>query len=465
MIGVLYISLNLVMYPRNLYEDIESGRSPRVFFPYASGDKTSSEFSVNPNYFFTDFSFPVGGWWKVFYEPETFYIVDDIPHFLSATLHFERDPVVFHLELFSGREYMALRRWPNTSFFYIPTPPHISFDSRFPYVSYILFKFGNQEISLGRDKIRWGYWRHPVALSGRFPYLDNFSYSASFGNFGYAFTIASINPVLSKDEWKVQSSVIPVNADPLSPYCEKSKNLVAHRLEFHPVESLRISIGELTMVGGKSLDLFSIDPLSILHNNFNEGYTNSMLDSSLSWTFLRGWNYYIEFALDDFAVPLTERADVKPTAYGLTTGFVKTLDLLGNRGYIELSYTKTTKWMYNTFLPYLKFNSRYVFLSNFPVGSRAIVDYPLGFEYGPDAQMFSVYAKISGRLSLESELSLLLKGPTTIETEYKGEVFGKEKRYLMYTLRMSIENGANIFIRLVNDRYLIGGWWEISRQF
>ncbi len=455
----------MVAYPRDVYEDIESGKSPQTFFPYISDDGIMSGFSVNPNYFFTNFSFPIGGWWKVFYEPDTFYIVDDIPHLFEVEFHLSNGPVALHIELFTGKEYMALRKWPNTSFFYIPTPPHISFDSRFPYTSYILFKSGNQEISLGREKIRWGYWRHPVALSGKFPYLDNISYSADFGKFNYAFTIASINPVLSKDEWRVQSSVVPVNADPLSPYCEKSKNLVTHRLEFHPINSLSFSIGELTMVGGKSLDVFSIDPMAILHNNFNEGYTNSMLDLSIAWTFLKGWNYYFEFALDDFAVPLTEKANVKPTAYGLTTGLIKTLDLFGNHGYIELSYTKTTKWMYNTFLPYLKFNARYVFLSNFPVGSRAIVDYPLGFEYGPDAQMFSMYTKISGKVNLESEISLLLKGPVTIETEYKSEVPDKIKRYFMYTLMVSFKNGANIFARVVNNRYLIGGWWEISRRF
>ena len=431
----------------------------------AERDDERSKISVNINYFLTNFSFPIGGWWKVLYEPSTFYIVDDIPPFADITLHFKNGPVTFHLETFSGREYMALRKWPDTSFFYIPTLPYISFDMRFPYRSYISLDLGNQKIKLGRDIVKWGYWRYPVALSGRFPYLDNLSYSANFGSTEYSFLIASINPVLSKEEWEIQSSLRPVNADPLSPYTEKSKSLIAHRLVFHPLDSLDLSLGELTIVGGKSPDLFAIDPLAILHNNFNEGYTNSMLDFSLSWDFLNGWNYYLEFALDDFAVPLTERADIKPTAYGLSTGFVKTLDLFGNPGYLELSYTKTTRWMYNTFLPYLKFNARYVFLSNFPVGSRAIVDYPLGFEYGPDAQMFSIYTSFSGNPKLESEIAILLKGPATIETEYKSELPSVAKTYIMYMLKISLENGANIFIRVVNDRYLIGGWWEISKAF
>ena len=430
-----------------------------------SKENDEIEISINPNYFFTNFSFQVGGWWKVYYEPSTFYIIDDIPPFLKITFNFTNDPMAFHLEVFSGKEYMALRKWPNTSFFYIPNAPHISLDMRFPYTSYLSFDLGDQRITLGRNKVKWGCWRYPVALSGRFPYLDNFSYSARFKYLSYSFIIASINPVLSKDEWKVQSSIRPVNADPLSPYNEKSKNLVAHKLSIHPSDSLEISVGELTMVGGKSLDLFSLDPLAILHNNFNEGYTNSMLDTSLSWTFFKGWSYYFEIALDDIAIPLTERADIKPTAYGLTTGIVKTFDLLGNHGYIEMSYTKISRWMYNTFLPYLKFNARYVFLSNYPVGSRVIVDYPLGFEYGPDAQMFSLYANFSEDPEVESEIAILIKGPATIETEYKSDIPKDTKTYIMYTLRISFKSSVNILLRIINDKYFIGGWWKISKVF
>ena len=441
------------------YGNVSKGTVPNFFYP-AVIDK-SPEFlsvSLNFNYYLTNFSFPVSSGWKVFYEPETFYVTDEIPPFLELTFHAEAERVAFHMEVLTGREYMALRKWPNTSFFYIPSSPYISFDMRFPYVSYILLDFGNQSVFLGRGKIRWGYWRHPVALSGVFPYLDNFTYTLKADSLTYNFTLASMNPVLTSDEWEIQSNVKPVNADPTSPYYDRVKSLVAHRLDFSIFDNFKVSLGELTIVGGKSLDLFSIDPLAILHNNFNEGYTNSMMDLQIGYTPLSGLNLYFEFALDDFAVPLTEPGDVKPTAFGLTAGLIKTFRIFDLPGYLEISYVKTTRWMYNTFLPYLKFNARYLFLSNFPVPSRSIVDYPLGFEYGPDSEMYSLYVKLP---NADLEVSYLLKGPATIETEYRKELPDEVEDHLILKLNFSIW-GMTLSLKIVDDFYSIGGSWRIS---
>ncbi len=464
-ISILSFSIRAVFIPADVYKQIHSGKVPQDIFPALEEGACSPRLSIIPNYFLTDLSFSSSSWWDVIYEPDIFYIVDDIPPSLKTIFHVEMGEVSIHTELFSGKEYMALRKWPSTSFFFIPTYPYFSFDTRFPYISYLAFRFDNQSLFIGRGKIRWGYWNHPVAISGVFPYLDNITYSLEKEKFRYTVTLASINPVLSEKEEKIQLSTRPVNADPLSPYFEKVKSLIAHRVDLSISDSMSLYIGELTIVGGKALDLFSIDPMSILHNNFNEGYTNSMLDTGFEWTFAKGLNFYLEFALDDLAIPLTEPEDVKPTAFGLTTGLIKTMKIFNLPGYIEFSYVKTTRWMYNTFLPYLKFNARYVFLSNFPVGSRAIVDYPLGFEYGPDAQMLSMYTHLSGRVNVESEIALLLKGPATIETEYKSELSNDVKTHILLKTVISFKNGLHIFFKSADRSYLLGGWWEISAFF
>ena len=415
-----------------------------------------SGISVIPNYYLTNVSFETRRWWEVIYEPDEFYFIDEFPPFLSVQFDLEAGSVRLHTSMNTGKDYMALRVHPNTSFFYIPEYPYFSFDLRFPFISYMRAEYGEHAITVGRAKPKLGHWRYPLALSGVYPYLDSLIYNLNLGGIEYNFMLASINPILTKEEWEIQRSLRPINADPTSPYHTRTKNLVLHGFEFQLSDALVISVHELTMVGGKCLDLCSIDPMALLHNNFNEGYTNSMADFAMSWSLTDSWETYLEFVLDDYAVPIAEPEDVKPTAYGFTFGVIGRT----KNWRIELSYVYTSRWLYNTFLPYLKFNARYMFLSNFPIPSRVIVDYPLGFEYGPDSQLFGLNLEIFNPIKIGIDAAYLLKGPATIETVYKEELPDTSEGHFLLRIGLEIGN-LKLLLKSVDEKFMVGGSYEV----
>jgi hypothetical protein len=89
-----------------------------------------------------------------------------------------------------------------------------------------------------------------------------------------------------------------------------------------------------------------------------------------------------------------------------------------------LEYDHISEWMYVTnYLPYLRINVRQFHLNNGGTG-RLLVDYPLGFMYGPDAKMFSL--GVDGSLldiSISAEYNYLVKGTVVDDTTIRWKWF------------------------------------------
>ena len=118
---------------------------------------------------------------------------------------------------------------------------------------------------------------------------------------------------------------------------------------------------------------------------------------------------YGEYVLDDVTGPTEVGSNYKPAANAKDIGLLLSLS---NQN-IWFEYSETSEWMYVTnYLPYLKINVRHFDLENNPSG-RLLLDYPLGFIYGPDAKMFSF--GINGTLqnldiSYDFRYNYLIKG-------------------------------------------------------
>ncbi len=461
------LSLQETPNPSLIYEAIEKGTVPEMTYPiFVQETPKVFSFDITPNFYLTNLNTsPVSSWYNVVVDGSTpTNIFNDLPPFMKMTLHYSGNSAALHFELFVRRSYNAFLKWPDTTAIITPQSPYVSFDSSFPYDAYIAFNTPEHRLIIGRTKISWGYWVCPVSISPSPPYFDNLTYEFKpFDWFKYTFNMISINPILTPEEYEVQKEFKPVNSDNIVPYDEKVKTLVAHRLEFHPLKNFTWAIGELGMFGGKVPDIYSLNPVTIWHNLYDAAYINVIGSFQVAWTFLPGWNFYFDFALDDFAVPLTEKEDVKPSAYGLSTGIYKSLSFFDFNILLHLSYSYTSQWVYNMFLPYLKFDTRYIILSNFPVPARAIYSYPIGFKYGPDAALISLKINIwKEKLSASFEIFNLTKGPATIITEYKSQLPDIYENFLGLKARIDTPWNLSINLFLLNTIYHVGIDYKLS---
>ncbi|MDI3517639.1 MAG: hypothetical protein PWP09_1705 [Thermotogota bacterium] len=442
----LFFSEPLIFeYPVEVvFKTIENGGVLPAVLPIPSGDSSKEGFKweFSPSIFSGEIpnEIPQDRYSKPLDPADNFYIFEEAPPFAMLSFEMGDGPFSLHAEYPLRREFLAFHSRSEANAPFVQEPPYISVDLNFPQKAYGVFKWDNQYLVIGRCKLKWGDWKYPVSLSNVSPYFDNLTYSYRSKAFQYSFHLISINPVLTDTEEASQSTVIPLNSDPLAPYFERVKTLVAHRVDMFPMKGMRLGIGEMTMIGGKVPDLFTLSPFSVYHNNFNEAYTNSIGVFDFSWTVLRGLNLYGELVLDDLVVPLTESPDSKPTAYALNFGVTKTVPLGIGRMILGLEYALATDWVYNAAVPYLKFYNRVSYLSNFPP-SRNIVDYPIGFAYGPDSSLVSLTATFfNERSRIEVEFFHLKRGPRSIHSEYKKESSGETKTFRGFSVVFTQSN-------------------------
>ncbi|WP_233185631.1 hypothetical protein [Thermotoga sp. SG1] len=447
-------SLTTKLSPQFVHEYLEKGKALPGVLPVPSGEKENKiSLEISPVFYFGDFEGKTKTGWFVLSDPpwENFYLYENTPPLLNVLVEGNVEDLSFYTEIPFNNNY---------NYFYTESLNNIpplwkelaSPDSNFPYTAYGVYDGDSFYLIAGRSKIRWGSSEFPVAISDVSPYFNHFTFSTK-GKMQYTFHLVSINPVLTKSEWEKQSTFVPVNADPLSPYTEKVKTLAAHRLDFHLAESLRLGVGELTMIGGKYPDLFVVSPFSIWHNNYNEGYTNSMASLDFSWVPEKGFELHGEFALDDL-VGTTEN-ESKPTAYAFNVGLRKAFSIGPLNGVFGVEYALATRFVYNTFLPYLKFNNRIVYLTNLP-SSRTIVDYPIGFAFGPDSRLLNVsFDLFKENFCLETDLFYLVKGPNTLYTEYPTMEEGETKTVFGASLRGKVRH-INFSLFFSGDEFLAG---------
>ncbi|CEP79042.1 hypothetical protein [Defluviitoga tunisiensis] len=269
----------------------------------------------------------------------------------------------------------------------------------------------------GLYQTNWSDLERGVYLSDSLPYVTGFMGGYDADTLKVVSGAYFFNPYLTEEEFLRQKDTsFDRNSDRYrskTGYSEPSKALFIHRVELILFEKLRLSLNELKLVGGKYPDLSDANPFGIFHNTLGEGYSNSMLGIDFSLIPIKGWQLYGQLAVDDFLVPETESGaeDYKPTAlaWGLGTRFVKKFDKL----YIspKFEYYKIYTWMYNQWLPYLRYTAKY--------NSREI---PIGFDYGNDMEGFLVGIDIfSNNVKYKFIIERYLKGEIDLETPYDDE--------------------------------------------
>ncbi|MBO8160959.1 MAG: hypothetical protein H0Z24_04930 [Thermosipho sp. (in: Bacteria)] len=348
------------------------------------------------------------GWGKPTNPAENnFYLFNEIPPLMSFTFEFSKNGFTLFSKVDIQKEPITRTKEFENNLFIQPFDINtLSFDMNFPELFYVYYANQNLFLSIGRFPIKWGAAKYPITISDT-TFQDNITFSTKIDNFRYTYHIISSYSLLSPEEQYIQSNYSDRHNPGLyfdAPY----KTIIAHRFDFE-FNKLRIGIGDLNVVGGKFPDLIDLNPLMFFHNTYGEGYSNVMASVDFTYKFNSNITFYGEFSMDDFEVPTTEAgSNYKPTSYGYNLGGKYKNDNFDF--YIE--YDHTSEWMYITnYLPYLRINVRHFYLDNLTSPKRSLMDFPLGFIYGPDATMVSVGINFNQKeLKINFEYNLLFKG-------------------------------------------------------
>lgn len=307
-------------------------------------------------------------------------------------------------------------------------------DLNFPRVGYADYTSsdGSFYASVGRRQIKWGPSTYDMAISDSQPYLDNFylSYETPVGGgmwtFKYDFTGIAYKLFMNYSH--------PVEGG--------QKSTFAHRFAFGN-DSVRIAVAELNNVYGKEPSLLDFTPFGIWHDNYQDDYSNVMLNLAVEGV-VGPVRLYGTFTMDDFDLPHELGSDgwsEKPQAMGFTAGVeVHILDgepvqsskfeygeyalkddsfrRIGlNVGY-EFYYCST--FMYNRDVNAGKFTVPFQFISL--TGAGYCFDdnaFYLGFKYGPDTMVNRLFVEYEANpLSAFASAELIMRGSYSIDSKY-----------------------------------------------
>ena len=316
-------------------------------------------------------------------------------------------------------------------------------DLNFPRVGYVDFTSSDESFyaSVGRRQIKWGPSTYDMAISDSQPYLDNFylSYETPVGvgtwNFKYDFTGIAYKLFMNYGH-NVEGG---------------QKSTFAHRFAFGN-DSVRIAVAELNNVYGKEPSLLDFTPFGIWHDNYQDNYSNVMLNLAVEGV-AGPVRLYGTFTMDDFDLPHELGSDVwseKPQAMGFTAGVeVHILDgepvessrfeyneyalrddtfrKIGLNVSYEFYYCST--FMYNRKVNAGKYTVPFQFISL--TGAGYCFDdnaFYLGFKYGPDTMVNRLFVEYeSNPLSAFASAELIMRGSYTIDSKYGDKDYYESK--------------------------------------
>ncbi|MHA1694857.1 MAG: hypothetical protein ACTSUG_06325 [Candidatus Helarchaeota archaeon] len=309
-------------------------------------------------------------------------------------------------------------------------------DTTFPFKAYINWENNHFLFKLGRDKLNIGpgYWSS-MEINKQNPYWDYVNFCYSIGNLKLSEYIIRLNPFLLPDEQEKQANMEGVNITDPSGYKERSKNIVLHELNLKFRNILNLNVGELILIGGRSLQISDINPLLIFHNFYEENCGNVIGFFNLSWKLPFHSLFYIDVAIDDIITSTEKDAKyTNPSAFGAMLGYQKTIFFTKS---IDALFVLETSYVSPTFgtryVPLQTFYARRMYMDNsIENGIRIYVDYPVGYYLGNDLIDFRMLFSINiGKISnINLGYHILLKGEETLKSDPFSEGTGIHHGYL-----------------------------------
>lgn len=244
-----------------------------------------------------------------------------------------------------------------------------------------------------------------------------------FGSGSYRWFWSSLDSHLSEEEASIQATSLVSNARGRS-YDALSKNLFAHRLEWNFAQ-LDLGLMETVIIGGKSPEFWEVQPFTVYHNNYPDGYGNTLLSLDFKYKWNTHHAFYGELGIDDFTGGQAENINNSSNILAWVLGYEYNRAISG--GHIETRFevVKVDAAYGNRDLPLLEFTGREAIRSNYrlpgdPVfADTYVVDMPLGYFRGPDFLDFWYHIRTyNRRASVTYEVGYLQKGSYNFESPF-----------------------------------------------
>lgn len=299
-------------------------------------------------------------------------------------------------------------------------------DTNFPFKGYLCWENDYFGFKLARDKIDLGpgYWSS-VELNKQNPYWDYLSFFYESGAFRLNEYIIRLDPIITTAEQDSQDLV---------GYSERAKNIVLHEFQWSLGNSLVLGIGELIMIGGRSLQLSDINPMLVFHNFYGEDWGNVAAFINLRWQLNPRLSSYLDIVIDDLVAPVeSSNPNTAPAAGGALIGLQADFTTAGERRFfwvVEGSYVTPTFGTRSLSLQ--TFYARRMYIDNTVGGRRVYVDYPVAHYLGNDLIDFrtAVTVTLKRRLELTVDYHLLFKGEESLGSDPAYEGSGIHQGYL-----------------------------------
>jgi hypothetical protein len=324
------------------------------------------------------------------------------------------------------------------------------YDVNFPFVAYGAAGGENWTALIGRSDLVLGPgYSGQLIVSDSPDWLDQLRFSLWHENFKYTGALIYVQPYLDSSE------VLVVGARMGDVFLD-SKYLVFHRFDFTFFDIWNFAVSEGLSWGGRPLDLRMFNPFILMHNFYEWEYAASLFSLDSELTFAPGWQAYGQFMFNAITTPYEIRrygADAEPPAMGWMAGIQYALPRAEDDVDIRVGveYVHTDPWLYIRETQLTSYSWRRRALSNL-IGAKPLITKPIGYEWGPDSNVYLLYAdgslplSIGPALDFEASLRYIEDGEQELTTPYSdwdgsstaSTPSGTPERYFLLALAPSL---------------------------
>jgi len=313
------------------------------------------------------------------------------------------------------------------------------FDMTFPHKAYLSFDGNFYNLLIGRNISEWGNGNSGnLLLGGHLDYYDNIRGTLFSSLFKYTFQATFFDTFFGYVP-STEEDALAMDAEP-----EFVQYFVSHRFEMPIFNRVNFAFVEGAMVKSRSLQFQSFSPLILLHNSYSYATYNVSMALEADVNLGKGFNAYVQWCSDQLTLQTEIDAlgeDIEPQAWGYLAGISYDNSFSWGKFSAFLEFVLTDPYMYlekdgdrlNQYAYYRAFDNAFynwnVSQGNMNKGIRKIAK-PIGFSYGPDAIVISLFQRfqLRSRWTFLPSITYFIAGENNRKLDYKTGVAANKLR-------------------------------------
>ncbi|MCL2294632.1 MAG: hypothetical protein FWC36_07190 [Spirochaetes bacterium] len=323
-----------------------------------------------------------------------------------------------NMEITFKQDYLVVNS-ANTSFFNINP---LEFDWYFPFRAFMSIGGERWNLQLGRDQVSWGAGvTGNIQISDYSDFFNIIRFTTYWRRFKFTAIYMGLEAWLTPAEKEFRNTYPDRWAGRESwDFNEGFKALAGHRVEFRILDNLSFAISETSMFGNRYINITELNPMMIYHNLFTAEYSNVMLGLELDFTPFRGFNIYLQLAMDE-VLTAEDGFNNRPRAWGYLAGITYIRPAAEGFLTFNLEAAVVEPYMYNRWHPNTRFTNRRRIWS-YSLDTHYFLNKPIGYRHGPDSVILYAAAKYEkpGRFLAGISARYALMGGMNNSLDYAG---------------------------------------------